>query len=141
MAYLPEIASIIAAGTTQVGSTSSWPLYTGHLPDSTALPDQAVALLHTEGFGDMARVDISDLGLQVLVRGQPINTVSTGYEEAFAIAEAVRDALHDFSGPSSSGGRHYPGIWGISGPFFAGFDENMRPLFSANYRVWRSRTA
>lgn len=142
MAYLDEISAIIEANTTAAGSSSNFPIWRGHLPDSTALGSRAVGLLHTEGLGDEARVERSYPGLQVVTRGRSILDTSTAYEEAFAVAEAVRDALHEYTGNSaSSSGHNYIGIWSQNGPFFFGFDEDMRPMFSNNFAVQRSRTS
>lgn len=140
MAYLDEVAAIIEAGTTQAGTGSSYPIFRGHMPDSTVLGDRAVAVLLTAGAGDEARVEIDNPGLQVLVRGAPLMQVSTTYEEAEEIAWLVKNALHEYAGTPSSSGRYYVGIWSESGPFFVGFDDGMRPMFSSNMRVLRSRT-
>lgn len=145
MSYLEEIASIIEAGTTAAGSThATWPLYGGFLPDSTVIGDRAVALLLAPGLPDdggtgSPRSDVERPGLQVLVRGQPLNQVRTSYPDAESVAFAVKNALHGFSGASSAGARHYVGIW-AEAPAFIGFDESKRPLFSTNLRVERSRS-
>jgi hypothetical protein len=140
MAYLDEVATAIEAGTTEAGTGSSYPIFRGHLPDSTVLGDRAVALIMSAGFNDEARVEIDNPGLQVITRGAPINSVSTGYEEAEAVAWLVKNALHEYTGTPESTGLYYVGIWNESGPFFIGFDENYRPMFSNNLRVLRSRT-
>lgn len=140
MAYLDEIVTIIEAGTTEAGSGSIWPIFTGHLPDSTVIGNRAVALLASPGEGDEERVDIENPGLQVIVRGRSQLQDSSCYQDAAAVAQAVKNALAGFTGESSSGGTHYPGIWNESGPFFIGFDSERRPKFSTNLRVVRSRT-
>lgn len=138
--FLQEINTIIEAGTTEAGSTfSDWPIYRSHLPDSTAIGDRAVALLNSAGEPDLGQPDVEKPGLQVITRGLPLKKFSTAYEEAETVAFAVKNALHGFSGESSSGGTHYVGIWNESGPFFLGFDESKRPLFSNNLLVQRSR--
>lgn len=138
--FLEEIDTILAAQTTEAGDGTAYPTYLGHLPDSTVVDDRAVALLLTEGIGDEARVEIENPGLQVIVRGTTLRTESSAYREASATAFAIKNALHEYSGDSSSGGHRYPGIWNESGPFFLGFDESKRPMFSTNFRVMRSRT-
>lgn len=140
MAFLDEIDAILAANTTEVGSGSSYPVFLGHLPDSTQLGDRAVALINTPGGPSDGRVAIERPGLQVVVRGPSINSVSTGYEEAEATAVSVRDALHEYTGSADSLSRHYVGILTASGPFFGGFDEDWRPHFPMNFDVMRSRT-
>jgi hypothetical protein len=138
--FLQEINTILIANTSEVGSTTDWPVFRSHLPDDTSIDDRAVALLHTVGGPDEENVEVESPGLQVLVRGQQLNQVATSYTDAENIAFAVKNALRGFSGASSSGGRHVIGLWNESGPFFLGFDERKRPLFSNNFRVMRSRT-
>lgn len=141
-AYLEEIETIIVAGTTEAGSGSSFPIFLSHLPDSTvaSITDRLVAVLQSVGGADQGRTEVENPGLQILVRGARITEVSTGYEEAWGVAHAVKNALHGFTGATSSGGKHYVGIWNESGPFFIGHDDKMRPVFSNNLRVLRSRT-
>ena len=74
------------------------------------------------------------------MRGLPYNQYSTGYPDAMAVAVAVKNALHGFTGLSSAGSHNYVGIWSENGPFFIGFDESKRPIFSANFRVQRSKS-
>lgn len=143
---LQEINTIIQTGTTQAGSThATWPTYGGGLPDSTFVGDRAVGLLHGPGMPDLGSDSSGSIwmerpGLQVLVRGLPYNQYSTSYPEAEGVARAVKNALHGFTGLSSSGGTFYTGIWSENGPYFIGYDEAKRPLFSANFRVERSKS-
>lgn len=140
--YLEEIESIVTAASTDVGDGTSFPIFLGHLPDSTTagVPDRAIALVLGFGDGDYGRVEIEQPGLQVIVRGPSITEISTGYEEAYGIAHMVKNALHGYTGAPSTDSKNYVGIWNESGPFFVGFDESMRPNFSNNFRVMRSRT-
>ena len=147
MSFLQEIATIIEAGTTMAGSThATWPLFGGHLPDSTVMnSDRAVALLHGAGLGDLGSDSSGSIwmerpNVQVLVRGRPFNQYALAYPEADTVAQAVKNALHGFTGFSSSGSHNYVGIWAESGPFFIGFDAAKRPMFSANFRVQRSKS-
>lgn len=118
---------------------SDWSLFLGHMPDSTVVNDKAVALIETPGGGESGRLDMDRRGLQVLVRGSPMTSESSAYEVTEVEALVVREALVGYAGSTGTQGTHYVGIWGESGPFFAGFDASYRPQFSANYRVWRSR--
>lgn len=144
--FLQEIATIVQTGTSVAGTThATWPMYRGHLPDSTLIGDRAVALLHAPGMGDMGgadadRCDIERPGLQVLVRGLSLSQYSSAYVEAEEVGRAVKNALHGFTGLSSAGGSRYVGIWNEGGPGFIGFDMSMRPMFSANLRVERSKS-
>jgi hypothetical protein len=140
--YLEEIEAIIVAGTTEAGDGTSFPIFLGHMPDSTTagVPDRSVAVLASIGFPDYGRVEIEEPGLQVLVRGASITEVSTAYEEAASAAHSIKNALHGYTGKPVAEGKHYVGIWNQSGPFFIGHDESMRPVFSTNLRILRSRT-
>ena len=138
MAFLDDISTLLTSSTVAGGATG-WPLYLGHLPDSSAIGDKAVALLETAGQEDMGRVDLERPGLQVVVRGAPTNTTSTAYQETQARAKLINGAIHAFTGTPSSGA-YIAGLWNQSGPFFSGFDETWRPYFSANYLVWRQST-
>jgi hypothetical protein len=140
--YLEEIEAIIVAGTTHAGAGSDFPIFLGHLPDSTvaSVTDRAVGVIPTVGGPSMARVEIDEPGLQVVVRGASVYETSTAFEEAWGVAVEVRDSLHEFTGEPSSDGKLVVGIWNQSGPFLVGFDHSMRPVFSNNFRVMRSRT-
>lgn len=116
-----------------------WALFKSHLPDSTVLPDRAVAIIETMGEGVMGRVGIELPGLQVVVRGAPQNVVTDAFSSAATKAMEIHDALHGYAG-SSDTTTHYAGIWCRSGPAFSGFDESWRPYFTADFRVMRSST-
>ncbi len=137
--FLQEIQTIVETGTNDAGDGSNFPIIRSHMPDSTSQTDgRTVALMLTAGLPDLGQPNIESPGLQVLVRGLPLNRFSTSYPEAENVAFSVKNALHGFTGLSSVGGRHYIGIWNESGPVFLGFDESKRPLFSINMRVDRS---
>lgn len=141
MAFLDEVYDILtSAASSEVGDGQTWPIFLGHLPDSTVLDDRAVALINTPGGGDEGGVEIENPGLQVLVRGLPLTENSTAYEAANQLAHDMKNNLHGFTGSPSSSGHHYVGIWNQSGPFFLGYDKEMRPRFSINLNVLRSRT-
>ena len=120
-------------------ATPVYELYKSHLPDSTQVPDRAVALIETLGSGVMGRVELEMPGLQVVVRGAPQNTVTDAFSSAASQAMAIHDALHEYTG-STDTTTHYAGIWCQDGPMFSGFDEGWRPYFTANFRVMRSST-
>lgn len=133
--------SYIAAFGNAAGGNSGWRIYRGHLPDSTVIGDKAVALINTPGEPEWEGAPVEPRGLQIVVRGEAINQTATGYEDAMDEAVRVRDALHEYAGLDPTGATHYPGIWNLSGPFFAGFDEGYRPHLSANFRVLRQRAS
>lgn len=139
MAFLDELSALLTSSTV-AGSTMGWPVYLGHMPDSTAIGDKAVAVIDQTGLGYVPRVGLERPAFQVIVRGEPVNQTSTAYEDAQARAQVIAKALRDYSGQPSTSGARLAGVWNDSGPFFAGFDESLRPQFSANYRAQREST-
>lgn len=139
MAFLDEIQALLVASTAAGGATG-WPLYLGHLPDSSAIGDRAVAAIDQTGFRFIDRVNLEQPGLQIIVRGAPINQTSTGYQDAQDRAALVAAALRGYVGQPSTAGARLAGVWNESGPFFTGFDDNWRPTFSANFRAIRETT-
>lgn len=139
MAFLDEVSAILTTSSVAGGATG-WPLYLGHMPDSSAIGDKAVAAIDQAGFGFITRPLLEQPGLQILVRGAPINQTSTGYQDAQDRAVLVAGALRGYVGQPSSSGARIAGIWNESGPQFAGFDEGWRPVFSANFRAIREST-
>lgn len=121
------------------GANTPWPIYRSHMPDSTVIGDRAVALIETAAEPEYPREGIDKNGLQVVVRGARMSTLSTAYEEAEAEADDIKETLIAYAGSTKTLGQHYVGIWNESGPFFSGFDASWRPSFSGNYRAWRSR--
>lgn len=139
MALLDELGTRLSdQGLASSSGADGWVLYKSQLPDSTTVQDRAVSLFQTPGEAPEARVEIDRPHVQVVVRGASQHDSSTGYEEAEAKAQAIKRDLHEFSGALS--GRHYPGIWALQDPAFAGYDQSRRPRFSVNFRAWRSRT-
>ena len=136
MAFLDEIADLIASSS---ASSTSWPVFRGHLPDSTVLDDRMVGLLHTQGRTE-ARVELQTDELTVLVRGRPVNQTSTAYEEAEAHSVALKNVVGGYAGKSSdTNDVHYSGIWCESAPYFDGFDESWRPVMRVRFRCQRAR--
>ena len=139
MAFFDEISAILEASTA-AGSNTSWPIYLGHMPDSTAIGDRAVAIIERPGTANPGRVELDTREMLVEVRGRPTISTSTGYEEAEVEAVLVRNTLHAYSGSSDSSGRHYVGIRTLRRPSFDGFDEAHRPVFGMLFEATRTRT-
>lgn len=144
MAFLDEMATLLVGSTVGglPGSTTGtgWTIYKSHLPDSSTIPDKAIGLIETGGQGMMARVDVEQPGLQLVVRGDRMNsTTATPYATAQAKFTQARTALHAYSGSTATSGVHYAGIWCQNAAYF-GEDENKRPQFVANFRVMRQTT-
>ena len=140
MALLDELNGILStAGVASSSGESGWYLALGLLPDSTVWPDKTVALIQTQGYAPEASVEIDKPSFQVLTRGESVMQTSTAYQVAEAKAYQVHTTLHAIT-PGAYSSRQYPGIWAEQTPFFLGFDESDRPVFSQNFRTMRSRT-
>ena len=119
-------------------TTSGWYMYKGMLPDSSALPDKGIGLIETAGAGVMERVQMEQPGLQMVVRGDQLNSTSTDvYATAAAKMNQARDVLAGYAGSSGSIGVHYLGIWCQNQAFF-GYDDTWRPIFISNFRVMKA---
>lgn len=136
MALLDELETLLTTSTVAGGATG-WLLFKGHMPDSTTIGDQALALIQTPGLGRMGRVDVEQPRVQVVVRGAPQNTSTSAYVDAKEKMNEARDALHEYSGSDLTDGTHYVGVWFETG-FYAGMDEGYRHQFVGNLRIMRS---
>lgn len=139
MAILDDVGTLLT-GSTVAGGATGWPLYLGHLPDSSTIGDKAVAAIEQTGESYIPRTGIERPGVQILVRGEAITTTSTAYQVAMDRALLIADVLRDYAGSPGSTGSRFVAVFNDSGPFFGGYDESWRPLFSANFRVWREST-
>ncbi len=140
MAILDEIATRLDdQGIASSSGDDGWVLVKSMLPDSSALQDKIVALIETPGEAPDAYTELDRPHFQVLVRGDPITTVSSAYETARAKAEEIKIDLHTL-GPVTLSGRYFPAIWAMQDPFLLEYDQNDRPTFVMNVRAFRSRT-
>lgn len=140
MAILDEIATRLDdQGIASSSGDDGWVLMKSMLPDSSALQDKMVALIEVLGEAPDAYTELDKPHFQVLVRGDPITTVSSSYEEARAKAEEIKIDLHAIT-PGSLSGRHYAGIWALQDPFLLEYDKSDRPVLQCDYRAFRSRT-
>ena len=126
-------------GIASTSGADGWLLVKSMLPDSSALQDKIVALIETPGEPPDAYTEVDKPHFQVLVRGDPITTVSSAYEEASAKAKEIKRDLHRI-GPATLRGRYFPAMWAIQDPFLLEVDQNDRPTFVMNVRAFRSRT-
>ena len=140
MPILDEIATRLDdQGIASSSGDDGWVLTKSMLPDSSALQDKMVALIEVLGEAPDAYTELDRPHFQVLVRGDPITTVSSSYETARAKAEEIKIDLHAIT-PGSLSGRHYVGIWALHDPFLLEYDKSDRPVLVADYRAFRSRT-
>ena len=102
-------------------------LFIGIMPDT---PDSCVGLYDTGGMApDEAIEGLLYPTFQVRVRG-----AEGGYQTAYALAQSVRNALHQLANQTFNGTR-YLYIFASSDILFLGPDEKGRPLFSINFRT------
>lgn len=140
MALLDEIGTRLDdQGIASSSGDDGWVLMKSLLPDSNQLQDKVVALIEVPGDAPDAATELDRPHFQVLVRGDPITTVSSAYEEARAKAEEIKIDLHAIT-PGSLSGRHFPAIWALQDPFLLEYDQNDRPVISTEFRAFRSRT-
>lgn len=140
MAILDEIATRLDdQGIASSSGDDGWVLMKSMLPDSSALQDKMVALIEVLGEAPDAYTELDRPHFQVLVRGDPITTVSSAYEEARAKAEEIKIDLHAIT-PGSLSGRHFGGIWALQDPFLLEYDKSDRPVLQCDFRAFRSRT-
>jgi len=130
-----DIAGYLA--TKSIGTVGST-IFVSKLPDS---PDALVLItsqtsrepsVSTSGTGS-SFTNIDRPNIQALVRAN-IGQNSTGYAKALA----VKEALHGM-GPFTLNGSKYHSIFAMSDVGDLGVDEKLRPVFSINFRVERSK--
>lgn len=126
-------------GIASTSGADGWLLVKSMLPDSSALQDKIVALVETPGEPPDAYTELDKPHFQVIVRGDPITTVSSAYEVAAAKAKEIKRDLHRI-GPATLRGRYFPAMWAMQDPFLLEYDQNDRPTFVMNVRAYRSRT-
>lgn len=137
---LDEIATRLDdQGIASSSGDDGWVLMKSMLPDSSALQDKMVALIEVPGEAPDGYTELDRPHFQVLVRGDPITTVSDSYEQARAKAEEIKIDLHTL-GPVTLSGRYFPAIWAMQDPFLLGYDKSDRPVLSIDFRAFRSRT-
>ena len=140
MALVAEIgARLSTQGVASSSGEGGYYLGLGTLMDSTVLPDRMVAVIQTGGQAPDAATEVDRPGFQIITRGPSMMTESSAYPEAEAKAQAAKVALHGMT-PGTLSGRHYVGIWATQDPFFIGYDDEYRPLFSENFVAQRSST-
>lgn len=140
MSLVAEIGARLASqGVASSSGEGGFYLALGTLPDSTVLPDRMMAVIQTGGQAPDAATEVDRPGFQIITRGQPLDDVATAYSAAETKAQAAKTALHAIT-PGALSTRHYVGIWATQDPFFIGYDDEYRPLFSQNFVAQRSRT-
>ncbi len=130
-----DIKSLLVAMWKWDVATSRLPAVEFHASSEPAKPDAVVTCYDTGGWDPAVNMLLDEPTVEVRVRGP-----REGYQEAYAVALWVRDALHAY-GPASVGGTRYLAIQAVGEPTSLGYDNSRRPSFSLNFRMHREPTA
>lgn len=108
-------------------ATSGWQLETGAMPDD---PDDVIMFTDTVGIEPNPKWLLDFPFVQVMVRGG----VGT-YLDTFREAKAVKDILLGITSFTTSDGDRLVSVTQNGDLGFIGRDENMRPMFTINFRL------
>lgn len=124
-----EITAVLVTAGVGVLSTagSGWLIRVGRLP---ATPDRVITTIDTGGFEVNPKWSLDYVSFQVLIRGD-----QDAYGIAYTKAKDVKDAIVGIDPFVSASGVRWDAITAMGDVGFAGYDENSRPIFSANYRA------
>lgn len=106
-------------------ANTGWRVGVGMLPDT---PDTAIIVNMTGGVDPFPHLLLNQPSVQVMIRG-----TKNGYQAAYAKARAVVAKLLGMATTVLQGDTYRSCIQ-IGDIGTLGFDENKRPLFSANFR-------
>jgi len=123
-----DLANILASSAVGLGSLGV-DLFVGREP---ATPNNCSTAFDTGGFDPDTGADYQRPTVQFLVR-------NIAYNEGWAQANAIRNALHGLYGVVEDGAR-YIGVWAMGEASHIGYDDNNRALFSVNVRIHRTPT-
>lgn len=100
--------------------------------DEYKIGDPLIIIYNTGGFPPEATGKIfRKPTINIRVKG-----IDGGYTAAEQKIQAIADALHQRT-PETVAGTDYTGIWQVGEVAFVEFDENSRPVFTANFRMHR----
>lgn len=119
----------ILEGITSLALTFTTDLFVSEMP---AEPDGCVCVYDTGGDPPQPDNVYKKPSVQVRVRG-----AKGGYLIAHALAQSIQDVLHGTANYTINGAR-YIGIWAVGDVLFVGYDDNHRPLLTANFRLHRT---
>lgn len=124
-----DIKSIlVAAWARRGGYTRGWEF---HATLEPAKPHTTVTVYDTGGWDPAVAFPLFNPTVEIRVRGNP-----ESYQDAYAMAEWVRSALHAY-GPVAVGGMRYLAFQAMGEITPLGYDENRRPAFSLNFQMHR----
>ncbi len=119
---------LVSASVGTFAATSGWAIFIGQEPTS---PDTVVTLFDAGGSSPNPKNLLDNPNIQVRIRG-----AVNGYQAAYTKALAVRDALLGLT-KRTINNTVYVGVYQMGDIMFIGFDDNSRPLFVTNWRIYR----
>lgn len=128
-----DIAGFLATNACGTVGSSIFVTRLPDTPDQVILVSSQTSLSPVVSTGTSTFMNTDRPNIQVLIRAN-INQNSAGY----TLAEKVKNALHG-KGPLTLNGTRYHSIFAISDIMELGVDEKLRPVFSVNFRVERSK--
>lgn len=128
IAYLLSLSPLISANLITISRVPSSPDKVLVVSCSTSREPQSV----TSSTDDFSRIDKPNV--QVYIRA-----TAGQNEEGYELAEAVKNLLHG-KRAFSVNDTQYHSIYALSDIAEIGVDEKLRPVFSINFRIERSKT-
>lgn len=119
----------ILEGTTSLALTFATDLFISEMPVE---PDECVCVYDTGGDDPEADYVYKRPTVQIRVRG-----AKGSYLIAHTLAQSIQDTLNGDSNHTIDGTR-YIAIWAVGDILFVGYDDNHRPLLTANFRLHRT---
>jgi len=124
-----EISTFLqTGGIGTLGASSDWGIFTGREPTD---PDTAVTVYDTPSAPSNPKFLLDEPSIQTRIRGA-INGYLGGYDKAQEIKDLLLGIPKQVIGQAT-----YVGIWQTSDIMFLKFDDNDRPLFTINWRMFR----
>lgn len=121
-------AHLATAGIGTLAASSGWGIFASQMPES---PHTVIAVFTTGGLPPDPKWLLDRPFIQVRVRG------GIGlYEAAFDKAQEIKDEILGMSA-TTIGGSNYISVTMLSDITFIMYDDNRRPIFTANYQLHR----
>ena len=131
---LPSIDLRSILMTAGVGSTSlsgaDWEVYSGNTPN---LPNRCISVYDFGGIPNPKWL-LDEVFVAIRVRGNKLDYVTTATK-----MQAVKDALAGLA-ETTVNNSNYRGCIITRDIFFEGYDDNNRPVFTLDCRLWREPT-
>lgn len=120
---------LVAGGIGVFGNTTGWSINIGGWPDN---PDTAILINMAGGRSPFPHLRLNFPSVHIQVRG-----AKGGYAAAFIKMQSIVDVLlgRPSGVPSVAAVDWWQGVTQLGDVAFVGFDENKRPVFTANFSL------